>query len=190
MKTHKLFTALCTLVALFLGLATVSAQGDAKLRTGDSFDLKIGGVPSDDAASISSNYTVDGEGCLNISLLGKIRVAGLTPSQIQAAVERAYVERGIFRHPTITLSIAAAARFVNVGGAVKAPGRIPYTPDMTVMTAINAAGDFNDYANQRKVRLSRGGSVSLVDCKKVRSDPSVDPKVLPGDSIQVPESIF
>ena len=188
MKTRVFLALICVLVCSICGAGRLSAQA---LRVGDSFDLRIGGVPSDDIANISSNYTVDGEGCLNLAYLGKIHVAGLTPSAIQSIVERAYIERGIFKQPTVTLTIAAAARFVNVSGlGVKNASRVPFTPDMTVMSAITAAGDFNDYADQKKVRLIRGNSVQIVNCKKARQDPSLDPKVQPGDSIMVPESMF
>jgi protein involved in polysaccharide export with SLBB domain len=36
--------------------------------------------------------------------------------------------------------VAAQARQVSVGGAVKAPQRVAYTPDLTVLSAVNAAG--------------------------------------------------
>ena len=42
------------------------------------------------------------------------------------------------------------ARFVNVGGAVRAPARVPFTEDMTLLAAINAAGGFNDFADQKR----------------------------------------
>ena len=187
MKVKAFFAVLCVAICAVCGTGKLSAQA---LRVGDSFDLRIGGVPSDDQANISSNYTVDNEGCLNIAYLGKIRVVGMAASQIQSAIERAYVDRGIFKQPTITVSVQAQPRYVNVSGAVKSPMRVPFTADMTLMSAINAAGDFNDYAKQSGVRLVRGTSVQVINCKKVRQDPALDPKVLPGDSIQVPESPF
>jgi polysaccharide export outer membrane protein len=185
MKTKMLLSLVCIAIGLLGGTPHLSAQA---LRVGDSFDLRIGGVPADDISNISSNYTVDGEGCLNLAYLNKIHVAGMTPSQIQNVIEKAYEERGIFTHPTVTLSIAASARFVNVSGQVKNPSRVPYTPDMTVMSAINAANDFNDYADQKNVRLIRNGSIQIINCKKARQDPSLDIKVQPGDSIMVPQS--
>ena len=187
MKAKTLLALVCVVVCSVCGTNKLSAQA---LRIGDSFDLRIGGVPSDDQATISSNYTIDGEGYLNLSYLGKIHVAGMTASQIQTVVEHSYEERGIFTHPTITLNVASSAKFVNVSGAVKNASRVPWTPDMTLMSAINAASDFNDYADQKKVRLVRGSSVQVFNCKKLRQDPSQDPKVQPGDSIMVPESLF
>jgi protein involved in polysaccharide export with SLBB domain len=178
------------LIALFLLACCASAFADATLRPGDTFDLRIGGVPGDEMSAISSTYTLDGEGFLNLPYLGKMQVAGMNAGQIQSLVEREYVERGIFTHPTVTLTISAGARFVNVGGQVKSPSRVPYTPDMTVFSAINAAGDFTEFAAQTKVRLMRGDKVTIINCKKIRSDPSQDVKVLPGDAIQVPESFW
>ena len=167
-----------------------SAMAEAIIRSGDSLDLRIGGVPPDEAGSISSNYVADGEGNINLPLIGKIHVANLTISAIQAAVERAYVSGGYFTHPTITVNPSATARFVNVAGSVKAPGRIPYTADMTVISAINAAGDFNEFANQKKVHLTREGKVDYENCARARARPDEDKKVLPGDQIYVEESFF
>ncbi len=183
--------------AIILGFAVLSLLGartyaqQATVRPGDTFDLRISGVPPDDQTNISTNYTVDEQGFFNISYLGKIKVAGRTAGEIQSLVERSYIDQQIFTHPTITLTIAPSARFVNVGGpGVKGGMRIPYTPDMTILSAITAAGDFNEFADQRHVRLLRGGKVTIVDCKKLRQDPSKDASVLPGDNIQVPETMF
>ncbi|MBE7158739.1 MAG: polysaccharide biosynthesis/export family protein [Rhodospirillales bacterium] len=164
---------------------------DAQLRPGDSFELRISGVPAEDQSTISGSYTIDGQGYFNLSFIGKVKGGGRTASEVQSSVERTYIEQGIFTHPTIALNIAPTARFVNVGGpGVKGGVRIPYTSDMTVLSAITAAGDFNEFADQRKVRLIRNGKVTIIDCKQLRRDPSKDINVLPGDNIQVPETMF
>lgn len=165
---------------------------DAQLRSGDAFDLRISGVPSDDQATISGSYTIDGQGYINLSYIGRIKAGGRVASDVQTAVERTYIEQGIFTHPTVALNMAPSARFVNVGGpGINGGGkRLPYTSDLTVLSAITAAGDFNEFAKQSQVNLIRGGKVTILDCKKLRRDPSKDIPVLPGDNIQVPESLF
>lgn len=183
------------MLALLVAVVCAANSGwaqDAQLRSGDSFDLRISGVPSDDQATISGNYTVDGQGFFSLSYIGKIKAGGRTASDVQNAIERMYIDQGIFTHPTVALNIAAGARFVNVGGpGVNGGGkRLPYTSDLTVLSAITAAGDFNEFANQRKVFLIRGGKSTIIDCKKLRQDPSKDFNVLPGDNIQVPETMF
>ena len=181
---------LSTLLVTLVCFQLAAGSPDAPLRPGDTFELKIGGVPSDDSSLISSSYTIDGEGYLNLAYVGKVQAAGLTPSQVQSAVERAYVDKGVFTHPTVSLNIAAQSRLVTVGGEVNSKGRVPYTPDMTVMSAVGAAGDFTIFADQAHVRLIRGSKVEVLNCKKIRSNPSLDQRVLPGDNIQVPQALF
>ena len=84
----------------------------------------------------------------------------------------------------------SGARFVNVGGAVRTPARIPFTEDMTLLTAINAAGGFNDFADQKRVRLLRGSEAKIYDVRQFRRRPGLDPKLQPGDHVEVPQSFF
>ncbi len=178
------------IILVLCGPLLSAMASDTPLRAGDTFDLRIGGVPPQESSAINGSYTIDGEGFLNLPYLGKMGVSNMTASQIQSMAERSYTEKGIYTHPTITITVSPAARFVNVGGQVKAPQRVAYTPDMTVLSAINAAGDFNEYADQKKVRLLRGSKVTVINCVAVRKDPSQDVKVIPGDQIQVPQSFF
>ena len=178
------------MVLAILGLVSPLLGGDAILRPGDTFDLRIGGIPPQDASNVNGSYTIDSDGNLNLPYLGKIAVANMSPSQVQSSAERAYINQGIYTHPTITITVALSARFVTVGGQVKAPQRVAYSADMTVLSAITAAGDFNEYADQKHVRLTRGGKVTVINCKAIRADPSQDLKISPGDQIQVPQSTF
>ena len=182
---------LAALLAVVCAGSSAWAQ-EVQLRSGDAFDLRISGVPSDDQATISGSYTVDGSGYINLPYINKVKAGGRTPSDVQSAVEHMYAEQGIFTHPTIALNIAQSARFVNVGGpGINGGGkRLPYTPDLTVLSAITAAGDFNEFAKQSQVSLIRGGKRIVLDCTQLRRDPSKDMAVLPGDNIQVPESMF
>jgi protein involved in polysaccharide export with SLBB domain len=86
--------------------------------------------------------------------------------------------------------MAPTARFVNVGGAVRAPARVPFTEDITLLASINAAGGFNDFADQKRVRLLRGSEVKIYDVRQFRRDPSLDVKLQPGDRVEVPQTFF
>ncbi len=60
-----------------------------------------------------------------------------------------------------------------------------------VTQAIQSAGDFTDFADQREVRVIRAnGRVEIVDCKAALEDPSKDLPVYPGDNIVVERRIF
>lgn len=152
---------------------------DAAFRVGDTIELRIGGVPAEETQLVTGSYTVDGEGFINLPHVGKVRAAGLGQAALQRAVEAAYRGGQIYTNPTITVTVPTTLRFVNVSGDVRQPRRVEYTSDLTVLGAISAAGGFTDYADQRKVRLMRGGRVQIVDIKAVRSNPSLDIILLP-----------
>jgi polysaccharide export outer membrane protein len=122
--------------------------------------------------------------------INKIKADGLTPAELANSIENSYRSAKIYTNPTITIVMAPTARFVNVGGAVRSPSRVPFTEDMTLLTAINAAGGFNDFADQRKVRVMRGRDVKVYDVRESRRDPSRDIKLQPGDRIEIPQSFF
>jgi polysaccharide export outer membrane protein len=173
-----------------LGTGLLAAHGQATLRVGDPVELRISGVPNEEQQQINNMYTVDASGAINMPYINKVRAEGLTPAQLASAIEGSYRSGGIYTNPTITVVMGPTARFVNVGGAVRTPSRVPFTEDMTLLTAINASGGFNDFANQRKVRVMRGNQVKEYDVRQSRSDPSKDIKLQPGDRIEVPQSMF
>jgi len=168
----------------------LSASAQATLRVGDPVELKIAGVPAEEQAQVNNMYTVDANGSVNLPYINKVQAGGLTPAQLAASIEGSYRAGKVFTNPTITILMAPTARFVNVGGAVRAPSRIPFTEDMTLLTAINAAGGFNDFADQKKVRVLRGQEAKSYDVRQSRRDPSRDIRLQPGDRVEVPQSFF
>ncbi len=181
------------LVGLFslLTFASLPAQQDgAVLRPGDQIVIRLGGVPAEDAGQVSGNHTVDGQGFINLPYIGKVQAAGLTQSALQASIESTYRGQEIYSNPVITINTESGNRFVNVGGDVKGPKRVPFTPDLTVLSAITACGGFTEYADQKKIRLLRDGKAVIIDVKAIRKDPTRDVGLKPGDSIEVPRGFW
>jgi len=177
------------LTYLVLMLAS-TAFGQATLRIGDPLELKVAGVPADEQAQINNVYTIDANGWINLPYVGKVAAEGRTPSQLARSIEESYRSNKIYTNPNITIVMQPTSRFVNVGGAVRTPTRVPFTEDMTLLTAINAAGGFNDFADQKRVRLLRGAQATVFDVRRFRKDPSLDVKLQPGDKVEVPQSLF
>jgi protein involved in polysaccharide export with SLBB domain len=175
---------------LILFASALAAHAQATLRIGDPVELKISGVPTEEQTQVNNIYTIDATGTVNLPYINKVRADGLTPAQLSASIEGTYRSSKIYTNPTITIVMQPNARFVNVGGAVRTPSRVPFTEDMTLLTAINAAGGFNDFADQRKVRVLRGSEVRVYDVRQSRRDPSKDLKLQPGDRVEVPQSFF
>ena len=181
-----------TLFTIFLLVFAFAAgaHAQATLRIGDPVELKIAGVPAEDQAQVNNTYTVDAGGAINLPYIGKMHAEGMTPAQLARSIEDNYRSNKIYTNPNITILMQPTARFVNVGGSVRSPTRVPFTEDMTLLTAINAAGGFNDFADQRHVRLLRGSEVTVYDVRRFRKDPAQDVRLRPGDKIEVPQSFF
>lgn len=187
----KSFLKLAGLTAVLLLLFSGPvAFAQAVLRPGDTIEIRLAGVPTDEIGQFSAPYTIDETGALNLPYIGSVKVGGLQSNEAQVTIENKLKSEKIYTHPTVTINIGATSRFVNIGGAVRGPGRIGYTADLTLMSAINAAGGFNDFADKKRVKLIRSGTSQQIDTRKLSKDPSKDFKVLPGDQIEVPQSLW
>lgn len=175
---------------LFFLVASGHLFAQAVLRVGDPIELKIGGVPVEEQQQVNNTYTVDSSGAINLPYINKVHAEGLTPAQLAQAIESTYRSNKVFTNPTVTLLMQPTARFVNVGGAVRQSMRVPFTEDITLLSAINAAGGFNDLADQKHVRLLRGNNVQVFDVRQFRRDPSRDVRLQPGDRIEVPQKLL
>jgi protein involved in polysaccharide export with SLBB domain len=175
---------------VFVFSCGLAVAQDAVLRAGDQIEIRLGGAPAEEVQQVTGQYQVDGQGYVNLPHIGKIMAAGVTQAVLQDAIEGAYRSQEIYTNPSITVNVPTLARFVNVGGDVKQPQRVPFTPDLNVLGAINAAGGFTEYADQKKVRLLSGGKATIINILEVRKDPSKDIRLKPGDTIEVPQSFW
>ena len=117
-----------------------------------------------------------------------VTAAGKTVGELERELEQAYVP-DIYK--TINVTIKTADRFFYGGGEVRQPSRQIFIGRITVTQAIQSAGDFTDFADQREVRVIRAnGKVDIVDCKAALDDPTKDLPVYPGDNIVVERRLF
>ena len=121
-------------------------------------------------------------------LKNPVTAAGKTIGGLESELEQAYVP-DIYK--TINVTIKTADRFFYVGGEVRQPSRQIFIGRITVTQAIQSAGDFTDFADQRSVRVIRAnGKVDIVDCRAALDDPTKDLIVYPGDNIVVERRLF
>jgi polysaccharide biosynthesis/export protein VpsN len=124
------------------------------------------------------------DGSITLPLIGAIKAVGKTPGDVQKAITSAYVPDYYKR---LTVTVTSNQRVYYVGGQVRGPGRQEYLGTTTVTKAIQSAGDFTDFADRRKVILTRAdGKKFTVNCLKAAKDPALDLAVFPGDKIEVP----
>lgn len=124
------------------------------------------------------------DGTITLPLIGAIKAEGRTAGELQKEIHDKYVPDYYKR---LTAIVTTDRRVYYVQGQVRASGRQEYIGPTTVLKAIASAGDFTDFANRKKVVLTRtDGKRLIVDCIKAAKDSVFDLPVFPGDKIEVP----
>jgi polysaccharide export outer membrane protein len=131
---------------------------------------------------------IDEQGLISLPCIGQVTAAGLSTAELSQRIRETYVAKRIYT--TVDVSVSVTERFVYVGGEVQRPGRIIWTPDLTVAKAIQSAGGFTLYAKETAVSLVREENAYPIDVKLAQRNPAQDPRLMPGDSLQVPRSPF
>ena len=128
---------------------------------------------------------VGSDGTITLPFHVVIHALGKTPTELQRDIRSAYV-------PTLFVNLTAVVtaenRYYFVGGEVKAASRQVYTgSQITVLRAIDTAGGFSEFANRKKIEVSRaaGGKSEWVNEEKARKDPKLDLPIFPNDKITV-----
>ncbi|WP_255200190.1 polysaccharide biosynthesis/export family protein [Sulfitobacter sp. HGT1] len=139
------------------------------------------------AQNSRQGYTVQDDGSINIPDVGRVRIAGLTIEDAEAALFQRLVENQI--DPTFSLEISEFnSRKISIGGAVATPTVVPVTlTPLYLEEALAAAGGITvedqDYAS---IRLYRDGTLYQIPLTQLYSRASLTKtRLLPGDAVFV-----
>jgi polysaccharide export outer membrane protein len=157
----------------------------ARFHVGDTVIVTLSGLPSD---ILPHQEPIKEDGTITMPDIGHVQAAGKTAGELQNEIYNLYVPK-LYRHLTVTVNTGDRVYYVT--GEVKQPARQLYSGQMTVTKAITTAGDFTDFANHKKVVLTRANGQRIkVNCDKIQAGKAVDPFVYPNDQIQVPRRIW
>jgi polysaccharide export outer membrane protein len=126
--------AFAALAAAWTPSALADASDQYRLSSGDKINLVVLGQ-----SELSGDFTIDGDGAIQLPLTGPIKVADLTVTECR---ERIYklLSDGILSKPAMAVRIGEM-RPIYVLGDVRSPGTYPYRYSTTVKSALAAAGD-------------------------------------------------
>ena len=156
----------------------------SQLRVGDSLTVALLGVPDPSSNSVQ----IDEQGLISLPFVGAVVAAGASTAELGQRIRETYISKKIYT--VVDVSVNVTERYVYVGGEVQRPSRIPWSPDLTVAKAIQSAGGFTLYAKETAVSLVRDKSAYAIDVKLAQKNPAQDPRLMPGDSLQVARSPF
>lgn len=143
----------------------------AEIRVGDSLQIFLKGVPASEQSKVEGRYVVGESGTIRVPLADvSVQAAGLTGEQLARKIEAVYRAEEIYSRPTIEVvtnddPVAAQAQ-VSVGGQVKRAGAVPFRPGMTVLQAIQAAGDMTPFGTKKRVTIERRGKRIKLDLRQ------------------------
>ena len=152
----------------------------------------------EDRDNESQHLRVNDNGELEVPYVGLVQAAGKSCKELAYTVKAA-LEREYYFHATVIIAVDRISEKsrgkVYVYGSVKGQGpqEIPADESYTVSKAIIRAGGFGDFANKRKVKLTRkSGQDLIVDLKRVIEEGHTEEDVVlqPDDQIYVPQRLI
>lgn len=163
--------------------AAASSRDPAiRLGTGDLLEVSVF-----DVSDLNTKIRVSSAGDINLPLIDRVHVAGLTVDEAEALIERRLEQGGFVKDPHVQIFVQEyTSQGANVLGEVAKPGIYPVFGDEKIFTLISAAGGFTDRAGKSITVTHRGQApVTLPISRDLESHPESDITVLPGDTIIV-----
>jgi polysaccharide export outer membrane protein len=138
-----------------------------------------------------SGVVVRPDGIISVPLVGEVKVSGMTPVQIEAALVedlRQYVNE-----PRVTVTVAEiGSKMVYVTGEVQHPGGYALVGPLDILQVIAKAGGVTPYAHRKSVFVLRevNGKKQKVPVNYSRifhgKSPEQNLDLQPGDTVVVP----
>jgi len=169
------------------GLSSSPDRGAEVLRVGDSLTVTFTDTP---ILIPPFEEKIKEDGTIKLTLSKIFTAVGKSRGDLEKEIRDFYVPR-YYKYMTVSVKQVESTRWYYVDGEVKLPNRQIYNSPITVSKAIASAGGFTDFANKKKVRLTRvDGRTQIVNCPKALTKPSLDPEVYAGDKIYVPRRVW
>ena len=132
---------------------------------------------------------VDNVGNIQMPLIGEIRAAGRSSSELASDIAYRLRQQYIV-NPQVVVSVSEpAARFVAVEGQVEKPGVYEIDREYTLLSAIARAESPTDVANLDEVvvfRTINGQRMAArFDLRDIRAGLAPDPQILGGDAVVI-----
>jgi polysaccharide export outer membrane protein len=160
-----------------------SSTGAYRLGPGDQIRTITFGEPQ-----MTGTFNVSDSGTVQFPLVGTVQANGQTVADLQTELVDELRDRHILTHPSVSVEVITY-RPIFVLGEVNHPGRYPYEPGMTVLSAVAVAGGFTARAVQNVQSVVRteqqNGATHSMEGRVER-----DAVLAPGDVVTVFERNF
>jgi polysaccharide export outer membrane protein len=167
-------------------LSSEKAIAALVLGPGDEADVTVYGAPD-----LSGHTRVGADGNINIPLIGYVRVAGLSSSEAEAAIEIQLRQNNIVNDPRVSVFVKEyTSSGISVAGEVAKPGFYSAVGPHRLFDVLQAAGGPTDKAASKVVISHRDQTeTTTLDISKDPAAMAISNVVLqPGDTVVVPKA--
>tara|TARA_B110000211_G_scaffold234007_1_gene302022 strand:- start:1090 stop:1608 length:519 start_codon:yes stop_codon:yes gene_type:complete len=147
------------------------------IGAGDKVEIKVFGQPDLEVTALLGN-----SGEVNYPFLGKVKLAGLTTSEIEQVITQG-LQPDYLINPNVYVQVIEYRPFY-IHGEVKEPGAYPYQPAMTVNQAIALAGGLTERASIDKIYIFKEQT------KQQQLRGSLNSQIAAGDTIKIEQRLF
>ena len=194
--TARVSTFLLMALLVLTGLAPAQ-QGpkQAKAQTesltinpGDLLHISVFGEPE-----LEQRGRVNDSGVISLSMIGPVKVAGMTPYDAARALGEKYTAGDYLKNPQVSVLVEEyATENVSVLGQINKPGGIPLVTPRSILDVIAMAGGLTQVAD-RHVTVQRKDSTSDRVTVYIPNDSTTALNqtvvlVYPGDTVIVPKA--
>jgi polysaccharide export outer membrane protein len=153
---------------------------------GDEVEIAVYGAPD-----LSEHTRVSAGGNIAMPLIGSVRVAGLSSSEAEGAIESQLRQNNILKDPQVSVYVKEyTSSGISVAGEVAKPGFYSALGPHRLFDILQAAGGLTERASNT-VTISHRGRENPVTVE-LPKDPGelsrVNVELLPGDTIVVPKA--
>lgn len=172
--------------------------GTYRISPLDQLHVSVFGEPE-----LAVSEIVDRYGSVHITLIGEIKISGLTVKDAEEAIESEYFNQRYLRRPKVRIRIVEySPKEVLMLGHVASPGPFKFPPEveaMDIVEAIARSGGTTNLAKTTKVTIKRKTDlgfdvyqINLKELQKGLEEGNDEGRffLLPGDIIFVPERIL
>ena len=162
-----------------LPLLQQTTEGPYHLGTGDELRLIVYGEKQ-----LSGEFLVNDQGDVSLPLLGQSHAADLTPEQFADEVVGGLRDHRLILNPSVSVDVIRY-RPIYILGEVEHPGSFPFSPGLTMLSAVALAGGFTyrGVTDTAQVVRTRNGHA-------LRARIKPDSFLEPGDVLTIYERFF
>lgn len=176
--------AMVAVLAMAPSYAQPAVQPNYILGPGDTIDIIVYGEPD-----LSRTVTIKPDGAVSLPLLGEVKAAGKTTTQLAADLTRLFGK--YLKTPSISVTVREfRIDRIYILGQVSRPGEYQLRPGIGIMELLASAGGPTNRADLAKVVVIRGRTnalqLNLLEALATNRNPDV--KLAAGDVLFIPET--